>query len=212
MLEWIGLIPLLGLTGNWRGYRMGGKAIGGSNMPTDLKKKFEAARAAGKVDEANAMADRVQKFNDDKKAEKVKSEKPKTIAKTKTDGQKIAQAERIVDQYRKRINDVDDQISTTAISIRVVEQARREGLQLVETGRTGKSKASGGTGIPGSGGTYKVMKKKANAAQLAKIDAKINDLYRQMGDLDSNKQQLIQKAQNVSKVAGDIEFRRGRGL
>jgi hypothetical protein len=73
MLEWIGLLPLLGLTGNWRGYRMGGKAIGGANMPTDLKKKFEAARAAGKVDEANAMADRVQKFNDDKKAEKAKT-------------------------------------------------------------------------------------------------------------------------------------------
>ena len=80
MLEWIvGVLPVLGLTGNWRGYRMGGKAIGGANMPTDLKKKFEAARAAGKVDEAKTIADKVQKFNDDKKAEKAK-----TIVQNKT--------------------------------------------------------------------------------------------------------------------------------
>jgi hypothetical protein len=52
---------------------MGGKAIGGSNMPTDLKKKFEAFRAAGDMDKAHAIADRVQKFNDDKKAQKAKS-------------------------------------------------------------------------------------------------------------------------------------------
>jgi hypothetical protein len=73
MLEWIvRVLPVLGLTGNWRGYRMGGKAVGGANMPTDLKKKFEAARAAGNMDQAKTIADRVQKFNDDKKAAKVK--------------------------------------------------------------------------------------------------------------------------------------------
>lgn len=80
MLEWIGLIPLLGLTGNWRGYRMGGKAIGGANMSTDMKKKFEAARAAGNMDQAQAIADKAQKFNDDKKAEKAKAKEAKTIA------------------------------------------------------------------------------------------------------------------------------------
>lgn len=80
MLEWIGLIPLLGLTGNWRGYRMGGKAIGGANMSTDMKKKFEAARAAGNMDQAQAIADKTQKFNDDKKAEKAKAKEAKTIA------------------------------------------------------------------------------------------------------------------------------------
>ena len=73
MLEWIGFLPLLGLTGNWRGYRMGGKAIGGSSMSTDMKKKFEAARASGKVDEAKAIADKAQEVKDKKKAEKAKS-------------------------------------------------------------------------------------------------------------------------------------------
>lgn len=70
MLEWIGLIPLLGLTGNWRGYRMGGKAIGGANMSTDMKKKFEEARAAGNMEEVRRIADKTQAFNDAKKAEK----------------------------------------------------------------------------------------------------------------------------------------------
>ena len=68
MLEWIGLLPLLGLTGNWRGYRMGGKAIGGASMSTDMKKKFEQARAAGDMDKARAMADKAQQFEDAKKA------------------------------------------------------------------------------------------------------------------------------------------------
>ena len=80
MLEWIGFLPLLGLTGNWRGYRMGGKAIGGASMSTDMKKKFEAARASGNMDQAKALADKAQKFNDDKKAEKAKAKEAKTIA------------------------------------------------------------------------------------------------------------------------------------
>jgi hypothetical protein len=92
MLEWLGGIALLGLTGNWRGYRMGGKAIGGSNMPTDLKKKFEAARAAGDMDKARGMADRVQKFNDDKKAEKAK-----TIAVSQPEGDVLT-----LTDYRKK--------------------------------------------------------------------------------------------------------------
>ena len=79
-IEWIGILPVLGLTGNWRGYRMGGKAIGGANMSTDMKKKFEAARAAGNMDQAKALADKAQKFNDDKKAEKAKAKEAKTIA------------------------------------------------------------------------------------------------------------------------------------
>ena len=68
MLEWIGLIPLLGLTGNWRGYRMGGKAIGDHKMSTDLKKKFEAARASGNMDQAKAIADKAQASKDAKAA------------------------------------------------------------------------------------------------------------------------------------------------
>ena len=68
----------VGLTGNWRGYRMGGKAIGGASMSTDMKKKFEAARASGKVDEAKAIADKAQEVKDKKKAEKAKE--AKTIA------------------------------------------------------------------------------------------------------------------------------------
>ena len=67
---------------------MGGKAIGGSSMSTDMKKKFEAARASGNMDQAKALADKAQKFNDDKKAEKAKAKEAKTIA--KTDDQKIA--------------------------------------------------------------------------------------------------------------------------
>ena len=72
-LEWIGILPVLGLTGNWRGYRMGG-----ASMSTDMKKKFEAARASGKVDEAKAIADKAQEVKDKKKAEKAKE--AKTIA------------------------------------------------------------------------------------------------------------------------------------
>jgi hypothetical protein len=73
MLEWIGLIPLLGLTGNWRGYRMGGKAIGDHKMSTDLKKKFEDARASGNMDQAKAIADKAQAAKDKRKAEKAKT-------------------------------------------------------------------------------------------------------------------------------------------
>ena len=79
-IEWIGILPVLGLTGNWRGYRMGDKAIGGASMSTDMKKKFEAARASGNMDQAKALADKAQKFNDDKKAEKAKAKEAKTIA------------------------------------------------------------------------------------------------------------------------------------
>lgn len=64
MLEWIGLIPLLGLTGNWRGYRMGGKSIGDHKMSTDLKKKFEQARASGNMDQAKAIADKAHEAKD----------------------------------------------------------------------------------------------------------------------------------------------------
>ena len=84
MLEWIGFLPLLGLTGNWRGYRMGGKAIGGSSMSTDMKKKFEAARASGNMDQAKDLADKAQKFNDDKKAEKAKAKEAKMAASEKS--------------------------------------------------------------------------------------------------------------------------------
>jgi hypothetical protein len=100
MLEWLGGIALLGLTGNWRGYRMGGKAIGGANMPTDLKKKFEAARAAGKVDEAKTIADRVQKFNDDKKAQKAKT----SAANNQNDAQEKA---------KKRLAEIDLETQVT---------------------------------------------------------------------------------------------------
>jgi hypothetical protein len=67
-IEWIGVIPLLGLTGNWRGYRMGGKAIGDHKMSTDLKKKCEAARASGNMDQAKAIADKAQAAKDKRKA------------------------------------------------------------------------------------------------------------------------------------------------
>ena len=73
MLEWLGGIALLGLTGNWRGYRMGGKAIGGANMSTDMKKKFEAARASGNMDQARAMADNAQEAKEDREDKKLKS-------------------------------------------------------------------------------------------------------------------------------------------
>ena len=73
MLEWLGGIALLGLTGNWRGYRMGGKAIGDHKMSTDLKKKFEAARASGNMDQAKTIADKAQSAKDKRKAEKVKT-------------------------------------------------------------------------------------------------------------------------------------------
>ena len=67
-IEWIGILPVLGLTGNWRGYRMGGKAIGGASMSTDMKKKFEAARASGNMDQARAMADKAQEIKDKRKS------------------------------------------------------------------------------------------------------------------------------------------------
>lgn len=57
MLEWIGLLPLLGLQGNWRGYRMGGKAIGGV-MSADMKDKFEQARASGDMASVKTLADK----------------------------------------------------------------------------------------------------------------------------------------------------------
>ena len=90
MLEWIGFLPLLGLTGNWRGYRMGGKAIGGANMSTDMKKKFEAARASGNMDQAKAIADNAQEVKDKKKAEKA----AKTIAPAAANNEKELSASR----------------------------------------------------------------------------------------------------------------------
>ena len=74
MLEWIGFGLLVGLTGNWRGYRMGGKAIGGASMSTDMKKKFEAARASGNMDQAKAIADKAQASNDARKEKSGKSQ------------------------------------------------------------------------------------------------------------------------------------------
>ena len=47
-------------------------------MSTDMKKKFEAARASGNMDQAKALADKAQDVNDAKKAEKAKE--AKTIA------------------------------------------------------------------------------------------------------------------------------------
>ena len=85
-IEWIGILPVLGLTGNWRGYRMGGKAIGGASMSTDMKKKFEAARASGNMDQAKALADKAQDVKDAKKAEKAKE--AKTIAPAAANNQK----------------------------------------------------------------------------------------------------------------------------
>ena len=93
-LEWIGVIPLLGLTGNWRGYRMGGKAIGGASMSTDMKKKFEAARASGNMDQAKALADKAQDVNDKKKAEKAKAKEAKTIAPAAANNEKELSASR----------------------------------------------------------------------------------------------------------------------
>ena len=103
-LEWIGVIPLLGLTGNWRGYRMGGKAIGGASMSTDMKKKFEAARASGKVDEAKAIADKAQEVKDKKKAEKAKE--AKTIAASNSG--KEAQ-----EKAKKRLAEIDLETQVT---------------------------------------------------------------------------------------------------
>lgn len=57
MFEWIGLLPLLGLQGNWRGYRMGGKPVGGV-MASEMKGKFEAARAAGDIKAVKTIADK----------------------------------------------------------------------------------------------------------------------------------------------------------
>jgi hypothetical protein len=71
-IDWIGLLPLLGLQGNWRGYKMGGKAFGGV-MDADMKGKFEAARAAGDMDKAKAMADQAM-------AEKPEKQKGKGAA------------------------------------------------------------------------------------------------------------------------------------
>ena len=74
MLEWIvGILPVLGLTGNWRGYRMGGKAIGDHKMSTDLKKKFEQARASGNMDQAKAIADKAQAAKDKRKEKAAKT-------------------------------------------------------------------------------------------------------------------------------------------
>lgn len=102
MLEWLGLIPLLGLTGNWRGYRMGGKAIGGANMSTALKKKFEEARASGNIEEAKRIADKTQAFNDKKKVEKA----AKTIGETNSG--KEAQ-----ERAKKRLAEIDLETQVT---------------------------------------------------------------------------------------------------
>jgi hypothetical protein len=123
MLEWIGLLPLLGLTGNWRGYRMGGKAIGGANMPTDLKKKFEAFRAAGDMDKAHAIADRVQKFNDDKKAEMAeKPEKQKGKTKFNHDGKNATEAGFTIKDIKAPVGVIGEKLQTekgTPVSVEI---------------------------------------------------------------------------------------------
>ena len=103
-IEWIGILPVLGLTGNWRGYRMGGKAIGGSSMSTDMKKKFEAARASGNMDQAKAIADNAQEVKDKKKAEKA----AKTIDPAKSNSGKEAQ-----EKAKKRLAEIDLETQVT---------------------------------------------------------------------------------------------------
>ena len=101
MLEWIGLLPLLGLTGNWRGYRMGGKAIGGASMSTDMKKKFEAARASGNMDQARAMADKAQEIKDAGKAAAV-ADQPKKFYDANQIERELAKSDSAFTEWSKK--------------------------------------------------------------------------------------------------------------
>jgi hypothetical protein len=92
MLEWLGLIPLLGLTGEWRGYRMGGKAVGGV-MAADMKGKFEQARAAGNMDQAKAMADKAH-------AEKPEKQKGKGKGAAAAEAKEAKEFSSLIDKNR----------------------------------------------------------------------------------------------------------------
>ena len=109
MLEWLGLIPILGLQGNWRGYKMGGKAVGGV-MDADMKGKFEAARAAGDMDKAKAMADKAQAEKPEKENGKGAGEKSVSKLIDKNESAFVGMSKKEIDEL-KGINEktsVDD--------------------------------------------------------------------------------------------------------
>ena len=114
-LEWIGVIPLLpvlGLQGNWRGYKMGGKAFGGV-MDADMKGKFEAARAAGDMDKAKALADKAM-------AEKPEKQKGKT--RFNPDGKNATEAGFTIKDIKAPVGVIGEKLKTdkgTTVSVEI---------------------------------------------------------------------------------------------
>ena len=102
MLEWLGLIPLLGLQGNWRGYKMGGKAVGGV-MSADMKGKFEAARAAGDMDKAKALADKAQ-------AEKPEKQKGKGASAAAAEAKEAKEFSSLIDKNKDAFVGIDKKL------------------------------------------------------------------------------------------------------
>ena len=142
MLEWLGLIPLLGLQGNWRGYKMGGKAVGGV-MDADMKGKFEAARAAGDMDKAKAMADKAQAEKPEKEKGKGVSEKGVSKLIDKNESALVGMSKKEIDEL-KGINEktsVDD-MERIINNFGVVDSKTFDSLQQASRKLTGEN-ASG---------------------------------------------------------------------
>ena len=139
MLEWLGLIPLLGLQGNWRGYKMGGTAVGGV-MDADMKGKFEAARAAGDMDKAKAMADKAQAEKPEKENGKGAGEKSVSKLIDKNESAFVGMSKKEIDEL-KGINEktsVDD-MERIINNFGVVDSKTFDSLQQASRKLTGEN-------------------------------------------------------------------------
>ena len=208
------MLPLLGLTTSWRGVRIGGKIIGGvgglGGSSNPAVQAFDKAKAAG---DREGMEKAARQLNEQRMEQNRASASKPISAQTrqpKTDAQRLAQSDRIVETARRRISNLEDRISGVQDRIRVAEQARREGMQLVQTKQV-KQRKQDGIVIPKTlrdeyDPVLRVSRRKANASQIAKIDDTINQLYEEMARLSNRRDQVLGSAQRASKVRGDIEF------
>ncbi len=222
-MDWhiLTMIPLVGLTAGWRGVRIGGKTLGmggglgSSNSP--LVQAFDKAKAEGD----RAAMERIAKQMNETR---LKQNEAKASAKTgssagatrrRTLQERIAKGDRVVEAAQRRLSNLDKKMESVSDQIRVVEQAIREGKQVVETNRVAKRKSNP---TPAAGGLlqrdveYRVSKRKANASQLAKLDDRYNKLYGDLAALSTRRDQIMETVRRANKPRANYEFAKQRGL
>ena len=212
----------LSLTGGWRGFKSeAGKAIGSHQMSAKARDAYDEARKKGEAETMRKIAEEQHKIRKDSEAAKAAA-KQSARGSTNQGGGKRTQEERlvksdkVVEATRKRLSSIDKKMSDIQKRIEVAEQAKREGMQMVQTKRV-KQRREDGVPIPKQlvdefTPELRVSRRKANAKQMAKIDDTINNLYDQLSGLSSRRDQILNTGYQASKIRSDYEFAKQRGL